>query len=161
MQSFKYEKTCVTGYHFSLCLIYALITTWAALTGCNTYFSFYFSLEHHIPFEKQLTTFNIEESAIVAWHSLKVLSVLKLIICTDNHRFFYTRLFPWFTITVYLMVYHMSFFTVSLPTTPLRYRHMLIPMWKSLSLTSATSTTLSQITSSESALDKLLSFSDT
>lgn len=98
------------------------------------------SFEHHIPFKKQLTAFNIEESAVVAWHSLKVLSVLKLIICTDNHWFFYTQLFPWFTITVCLMVYYMPFFTMPLPTAPLRYKHMLIPMWKSLSLTSATST---------------------
>lgn len=32
VQSFKYEKACVTGLRFSLRLVYALITTWAALT---------------------------------------------------------------------------------------------------------------------------------
>lgn len=58
MQSFKHEKACVTGLRFPLRLVYALITTWVALTGCNTYFSI-FSRLHHIPFEKQLTAFNL------------------------------------------------------------------------------------------------------
>lgn len=33
VRSFKYRKACVTGLHVSLCLMYALITTGAALTG--------------------------------------------------------------------------------------------------------------------------------
>jgi len=39
VRSFKCKKACVTGCHFSLCLIYALITTWVALTGYTIHFS--------------------------------------------------------------------------------------------------------------------------
>lgn len=33
---------------------------------CIAFVTSYFSFEHHIPFEKQLTAFNIEESAKIA-----------------------------------------------------------------------------------------------
>ena len=72
VQSFKHEKACVTGYHFSLRLVYALMTTWAALTGCNTYFSFPSRLNITFLFEKQLTAFNNEESVVIAWHSVLI-----------------------------------------------------------------------------------------
>lgn len=46
VQSFKREKACVTGLRFALRLVYALITTWVALTGYKAYF-YFFSLASH------------------------------------------------------------------------------------------------------------------